>query len=773
MTDRQGSIRIGVIVTVFVVAGCAGYALATYEQENRTLILVLLAVALAGGLSLLLLPAERIVESRWREAFFLSWSAFDIAVVAGLAVADGGISSPYTIVLTLPLVFAAASYPLAPFTAVIVMTLVTLVPLALVDGSEPLTFDLFLAGVLAAVGVLCAWQVRDQAARRHAMTAIQSRLAETERASAAIIESAYEAYIAIDDEGLITNWNRRAEAMFGYSREEVLGRGLTEMIIPPDFHESHRRGLRRFAETGEGPLLRKRIVLSARHRDGHEFPVELSISPIEAGGRHSFHAFIEDISARQATEHQLRDSEERFRTLIQGAADYALFPIDTECRIEDWNEGAERIFGYSAPEICGQPFARLVPPGEEPDATQAIRDAEEKGRAELEAWRMRADGTRFLANVIVTPVRARSGKVRGFVAVVRDITEHRRAQNALREAEERFRGAFEAAPVGIALADLAPRTIGGFLQVNAALSEITGRDTQELLGSRVQEISHREDAPRVLDLLHDLLGGSRRPSIEARFTRPEGELVWTSLTASIVRDGSGAPLYAVVQVQDVSERKRFEGQLRYLADHDALTGLFNRRRFEQELERHVALADRSGSTGAVLVIDLDNFKYVNDTLGHAVGDELITRVGRTIDGRLRRTDTVARLGGDEFAVLLPDTAPQEAVKVADELRAAIGEEDVVGGGRSIGLTVSVGVARFGDGSRTSGEGALVNADIAMYEAKAAGRDRVELLDAEGPKTKMRARLTWSERVREALESDGFELFQQPILELEPDRVTHH
>ncbi len=245
------------------------------------------------------------------------------------------------------------------------------------------------------------------------------------------------------------------------------------------------------------------------------------------------------------------------------------------------------------------------------------------------------------------------------------------------------------------------------------------------------------------------------------------------MSASIVRDANGSPLYAIVQLQDVSERKRFEGQLQYLADHDALTGLLNRRRFEQELRQQVALADRHEAPGAVLVIDLDNFKYVNDTLGHAVGDELIGRVATLVGSSLRRTDTVARLGGDEFAVLLPETPVDEAVELAGELRDEIASESVVGGGRGIRLTVSVGVSRFGGQMKVSAEGVLVNADIAMYEAKAAGRDRVELLDAEGPKTKMRARLTWSERIREALEADHFELFEQPILELESSEVTRH
>ncbi|MGI8462392.1 MAG: PAS domain S-box protein [Solirubrobacterales bacterium] len=776
--DRHGSIRIGVVVSVVVIFGVAGYAAATWSEPNRALILVVLAIGLAGTIVLAALRPARLLGGPWQEPFFLAWSIFDISLIATIVAADGGSSSPYRILFALPLVFASLSYPLGSFVAVALANLVAFAAIAVGGVGAPVETELFFAFALAGLALICAWQVRDQQAHRRQAVAVSVALRDSERASAEILETAYEAYVAIDDEGVITNWNRRAEAMFGWSRNEALGRSLAETIIPEHYRAAHKRGIERFAKTGEGPLLRKRIVMSALRRDGSEFPVELSISPVLAGERQSFHAFLEDISDRQAAEQTLRESEERFRTLIHGVTDYAIFPLDPDGLIVDWNEGAERMYGYEADLIRGKHVSKLVAPGEEGeeavDYAQILQDAATEGRVELEGWRLRVDDTRFVANVIITPLHARSGRLRGFATITRDITEPRRAREALREAEERFRGAFEAAPVGIALVDLSPAATGTFLQVNAALSSLAGRPTEELLKSNLQAISHPDDVAQAFDLLRDLLAGAaHQHSIEGRFLRPEGEIVWASLSASIVRDQSGSPIYAIVQLQDVSERKRFEGQLQYLADHDPLTGLFNRRRFEQELSQQVALAERYGSSGAVLIVDLDNFKYVNDTLGHAVGDELIGRVGSLIDGRLRQTDTVARLGGDEFAALLPETAPEQAFELADELRRELGTQSVVGGGHSIRLTASVGVSRFGGGTEVSSEGVLVNADIAMYEAKAGGRDRVELLDAEGPKTKMHARLTWSERIRDALENDRFVLFQQPILELEPNAVTHH
>jgi diguanylate cyclase (GGDEF)-like protein len=247
------------------------------------------------------------------------------------------------------------------------------------------------------------------------------------------------------------------------------------------------------------------------------------------------------------------------------------------------------------------------------------------------------------------------------------------------------------------------------------------------------------------------------------------------VSTSLVRDAKAQPLYAVVQVQDVSERKRFEGQLQYLADHDPLTGLYNRRRFEAELARQVAFNSRYGPTGAVLVVDLDRFKYVNDTLGHAIGDELIARVGAMLRERLRETDVLARLGGDEFAILLPSADEEQARQVGDDIVHSIRTQAVImSGERSLRVTACVGIALFGPGFDVGHEAALVNADIAMYEAKEAGRDRCVLLDAtEGPQTQMRARLTWSERIRTALEEDRFQVYQQPILDVRKGVVTHH
>jgi diguanylate cyclase (GGDEF)-like protein len=235
----------------------------------------------------------------------------------------------------------------------------------------------------------------------------------------------------------------------------------------------------------------------------------------------------------------------------------------------------------------------------------------------------------------------------------------------------------------------------------------------------------------------------------------------------------GRAVGRVWSFHDATERRRFENELKHLADHDALTGLFNRRRFEEELERELARAVRFEEGGAVLMLDLDNFKYVNDTLGHAGGDQIVVGVANLLDKRLRDTDVVARLGGDEFALLLPRTTHAQATRLAGHLLQAIREHTVLVGGRSVRVTASIGVAVFDAVRQTAGE-VLAAADLAMYEAKDSGRDRVVSYTATtGDAARGRAQVTWIERIRTALEEERFTLYCQPIQDVKSGEVVQH
>ena len=200
-------------------------------------------------------------------------------------------------------------------------------------------------------------------------------------------------------------------------------------------------------------------------------------------------------------------------------------------------------------------------------------------------------------------------------------------------------------------------------RVNAALAAITGRSAEELAALRHEELLHPDDEELAAEAFASLLADDGMAT-ELRIVHADGHPVWVSLRATIVRDDEGTPVHVLVQVQDITERRSLEDQLRHLADHDALTGLLNRRGIDRALAQHVARGRRYGAEGALLVLDLDGFKAVNDTLGHAAGDELIVTCASALRNRLRETDILGRLGGDEFAVLLPAEGEAEAIIVA-------------------------------------------------------------------------------------------------------------
>jgi len=346
--------------------------------------------------------------------------------------------------------------------------------------------------------------------------------------------------------------------------------------------------------------------------------------------------------------------------------------------------------------------------------------------------------------------------------------EARRAERGLRVERLRFESAFNNAPIGMALIDMD----GRWLQVNDALCRITGHSTAELTATTLRAITHPDDADLEAPELARLLAGEiPNCQVEKRYRHALGHDLWVLVTTSIVRDEDGSPVHVVTQIQDISERKDMAKRLEYFADHDFLTGLLNRRQFEKELRKELERASRYGSPGAVLLIDLDNFKDVNDTFGHHSGDNVLKGVAGLLRQRLRHTDVIARVGGDEFAVLLPQTEPDQVKIVADEVVRALGLEKAELADHSIRISASVGVAMF---EGLTDVEVLAYADLAMYEAKETGRNRFEMYrPLRGGSGGGSARLADAERIHAALAENRFVLFCQPICNLSTNAVSQY
>ncbi len=272
--------------------------------------------------------------------------------------------------------------------------------------------------------------IRDITDRKNAEEAL--RRSETRKA--AVLETALDAIISVDHDGKVIEWNPSAERIFGFSRELAIGRDMAELIVPKSNHELHRKGLARLLQSGRGRILGQRTEVMALRANGAEFPVELTIAKIPGDGPLVYTSFIRDITERRRTEEALRKSEERFRLLVEGVEDYAIYMLDTHGRITTWNAGAERIMGYRAQEIIGRRFHRFYTPDDverkKPDQALAVATAE--GRFQDERWQVRKDGTQYWASFVITALRDENGKLTGFSTIARDITKRKHAEDEIR-----------------------------------------------------------------------------------------------------------------------------------------------------------------------------------------------------------------------------------------------------------------------------------------------------------------------------------------------------
>ncbi len=464
-------------------------------------------------------------------------------------------------------------------------------------------------------------------------------------------------------------------------------------------------------------------------------------------------------------------AEERSRRLAETSTDM-LTVVDADGRFAYLSPACRELLGVEPASLVGRRPLTLIHPDDLAGIKHAFADAADGADRLTVTLRLRhADGRWIWVESTLRVLRDADGRVLEAHTTVRDISDRMAAKKAIEEAEARFRSTFEEAPIGMAIT--APD--GHFLRVNRALGGLLGYTSAQLEGRHLREVTHPDHRAADMQAIASMLSGETDSyRTEKRYLHANGEPVWAALSSTIVRAADGAPLYFLSQMQDVTERRRHEAELRHLADHDPLTGLLNRRSFERELERHVALVERYGARGAAIVLDLDHFKTINDTLGHGVGDELIARVAHALRGRLRESDVLARLGGDEFAVLLPEGGREEAVEIARGILETVrGQAVLASSGRARRASASIGIALFTAGRRLSGDAVLVEADLAMYEAKEAGRDRYAIAEGGATDGALGARISWADLIRDALAEDRFVLHAQPIVDLASGRVGQY
>ncbi len=610
--------------------------------------------------------------------------------------------------------------------------------------------DYVFKGNLSRLRPVIEREVRAAAERKAARMARDEYL----RRLGSIFDTALDAVVTMDARGVITDWNPMAQTIFGWPKSEAVGRTVADTIIPQRYREAHRLGLARFLETGKGSVLNTRIEIEGLHRDGHEFPIELSIGATASAQGFVFSAFARDISERRRAEEAAR----RLAATVAASTD-AIISADLNGTIIHWNAGAERMYGYPAADTIGRKLSIIVPEDRAGELRVAL-DRVNRGEQieQLETVRRRKDGRLVEVSISLAPLIDEHGTIIATTGIARDMSTAKQAALALRASEERYRRIVETAFEGVWIIDSQNRTTF----VNRRMADMLGYTPEEMLGKPVLAFMD-PDAQAAFVANRDQRQQAHQAEHEFRFRRKDGSELWVLLEASPDLDAAGNYLGSLAMVTDVTERRRVQKALEHQTRHDALTGLPNRLLLGERLaEALTAGAQSAHQQVGVLVLDLDHFKEVNETFGLPAGDRLLEQVGPRLQSEIRARDLVARLGGDEFAVLLPDTDAAAATTLAARLLDALQRPFEVQG-QQLDVAASIGVAIFpkdGDDPDTL----LRRADIALFVAKQARGAFVRY--APEHEKQGASRLTLMAELRQALhDNDQLFLQFQPIVDL--------
>lgn len=584
-------------------------------------------------------------------------------------------------------------------------------------------------------------------------------------------EHATDAVVSVDLDGVVRHWSPGAERLYGISERDALGLNVEQFNAltgePPEADARGRDALARIL-AGEEAI---ELEVQRRRADGTPIDILVVVAPWLIDGRVAGMTMTHvDITERRRAERE-RERALKELNLAQRAAKLGSWSWCPETGETLWSEQMYGIFGREPPAgpFGGEDILEVVHP-EDRGRVAAAYDAMRDGGPGFELDFRIVVGSRELA---IHAASFRSPTTSGwYMGTVQDLTHARAIERAARAAEERFRSVFERAPVPMAL--MGPD--GRIEAANEALSELCGRSRASLQAADLRSLLAEGAIPAGVQLLHALARGERELiDVELGLQSACGARVDVLARGIRLAHADNQPVRVLCSFMDVTERNSYEAQLQHLALHDPLTGLANRRHFEAELDRHVAHVARYGPEGALLLLDIDHFKRVNDTLGHTSGDELIIQVADVLRGRLRASDLLARLGGDEFAALLPKADSAEAERVAQEIVKAVREHTAMLGSALARVTVSVGVAAFDRAPDLSTESMVVHADLAMYDAKDAGRDGYAIYrpPTERDPSHTQTQLALVHRIERALTEDGFVLLAQPVVDLRSGQVAHH
>jgi diguanylate cyclase (GGDEF)-like protein/PAS domain S-box-containing protein len=619
--------------------------------------------------------------------------------------------------------------------------------------------------------------------------------------------------VRISSESRALEANPAAQEMLGYSAEELTGLTFRD-VIHPDHHdeqgELHRQllaGERKFYE------LEKRYV----RKDGTEIwaHARTTLLPAAAGEDSSAIVTMQDITERKLAEITVREHGERLARIIETQRDIAGAGLDLQGVMElivdrsmaltraegamvSLVEGDELLVGAANGIAAGSVGSRrpletsiayhaiqardtiLIERTEDDARLDAAFRARIGDRSHICVPLLQGDTAFAALNVMSTSederLNEQDRQTLELLAVVLASAVSRAAEfEAKREQVEalaRFEATYQGALTGMLLVSVE----GQIIDANPAIQELLGFDDEELKDRFVSEFVHPDDREEIVAAYAEMMASGRTSHrFDHRFCSKDGDVRWVNASLSVVTDSDDEPSFTIAMIQDVTQRRAAEEALRaqatlneHQALHDGLTGLANRALFRDRIEHSLAAARRGGEQVAVLMMDLDRFKEINDSLGHSAGDTLLVELSHRIEAGLRQSDTVARLGGDEFGLLLPNpTGPDGVVRVVERARTAI-EQPVTVEGLPLSVEASIGIALYPEHGEDV-DTLLRRADVAMYNAKASDAGYAfyeEARDQRDP-----ARLTLVGELRRGLEENELVLFYQPKASLADGAVS--
>ena len=631
-----------------------------------------------------------------------------------------------------------------------------------VHGHGRLDFDPY------GVPVRMRGTIQDVTARKLAEKALR----ESEERYHATFEQAPIGIVHTARDGTLIRCNMRLAEMLGYQPDEIPRLTVQQISCPDNVRESMEKMRQLWSGEVATVNLEKRYV----RKDGRLIWARITASMQRDAEGRALHciSLVEDIDAQKAAEERLaatrealRESESRYRIAFQTSLDGVCISRLSDGKFIDVNKAFLDMMGYEREEMIGRAALELncwaEPEARRNMAQIALRDS--CFRDQLARYR-RKDGQLIWAQVSASMIEIEEEIC--LLALVRDITEAKAAeerlaatQEALRESDARYRTAFQTSHNAVNISRLED---GLYYDVNKAFLEMMGYELDEVIGKTARELDlwvDRSERERMAAAIRR--EGTFRE--EVQFRRKNGEVFWALTSASLFEHCGAACLLAMTQ--DITTARAAEEEIRNLAFYDPLTGLPNRRLLQDRLRQTLSGSSRQRRNQALLFVDLDNFKILNDTLGHQTGDLLLKEAARRLRLCVRETDTVARLGGDEFLIMLeelspnPEDAAAQTEAVAGKVLAAL-EQPYWLDGRECRSSASIGITIFGDRRETPNE-VMQQADIAMYQAKAAGRNTTRFF-APALQTAVVARAALEDELRHGIEDNQFVLFYQPLVD---------